>query len=203
MSTAEPDRVIAEIHAERERLVDVLSCLGPEQWASPSLCEGWRVREVVAHLTMPFRTPAIRLLGGMLRARFSFDRFADRDARAHAVATPDAELLAEPRRTIRHSWKPPGGGTAGALSHALVHGLDITEPLGLPAPSADRIALALESATPRTLKYFGADLDGIRLVATDADASMGEGTVHRLPVKQMLLVVTGRRPLTDVPGRAE
>jgi len=83
-----------------------------------------------------------------------------------------------------------------------VLGLDITEPLGLPAPSDDRIALVLESATPRSLKYFGVDLDGMRLVATDADVSMGEGTVHRLPVKQMLLVVTGRRPLTEVPGRA-
>ena len=36
-------------------LADCLDALPEERWDAPSLCEGWRVKEVVAHLTMPAR----------------------------------------------------------------------------------------------------------------------------------------------------
>ena len=104
------------------------------------------------------------------------------------------------RRNIDNPWQPPGGGAAGALSHDVIHGLDVTEPLGLPAASADRIALVLGSVTPRQLRYFGVDLSGQRLTATDADLSVGAGARARpMTAKEVLLTVTGRRPL---PARA-
>ena len=34
---------------ERLDLADFLAGLTPEQWASPTLCEGWCVRDVAAH----------------------------------------------------------------------------------------------------------------------------------------------------------
>lgn len=175
--------------------------LPSDQWEAPSLCDGWRVREVVAHLTMPFRTSLPRLVGGLIRARLSFDRFADRDARAVTATTSDRELLELLRENTRHSWQPPGGGAAGALSHDVIHWLDITEPLGLPSPPPSRIARVLEHAGPRNLRYFGVDLAGHRLVADDADVSIGEGTPRQMPAKDILLVVTGRRDLTDLLRR--
>jgi uncharacterized protein (TIGR03083 family) len=187
--------LVEETFAERERLVDLLSGLAPEQWATPSLCRGWRVREVVAHVTMPFRVSALGFFGGVLRAGFSFDRYADRAARADAAAMPDEELLAALRSNVRHPWRPPGGGEAGALSHDLIHGLDITEPLGLPQPPPERIALVLRHAGARNLRYFGVDLAGRRLVAADADVTIGAGEPVTLPIQEILLIVTGRRPL--------
>lgn len=195
-----PDDLTTETYAERERLATLLADLDPDQWAATSLCEGWRVREVVAHLTMPFRTSLPRLVAGLARARFSFDRFADRDARAVTTAMSDHDILEVLKENIRHPWRPPGGGQTGALSHDLVHGLDITEPLGLPGPPTSRIAHVLEHTGRRNLKYFGVDLAGYRLVADDADVAVGEGTLHRMPAKDILLVVTGRRCLTNVPG---
>ena len=95
------------------------------------------------------------------------------------------------------SPQPPGGGPAGALSHDVIHGLDATEPLSLPAPPAGRIALVLASTSPRQTRYFGVDLDGQRLTATDADVSVGDGAnVVPMTAKDILLVVTGRLPLT-------
>jgi uncharacterized protein (TIGR03083 family) len=192
----EPD-IPDETYAERARLVRLLETLDTWQWGSSSLCAGWQVREVVAHMTMPYRTRPLRLLAGLARARFSFDRYADRAAHADTEATRDDDLLAQLRDNIRNPWKPPGGGAVGALSHDLIHGLDITEPLGLPAPPTERIALVLQNTTPRGMKYFGVNLHGAQLVATDADAAIGEGTPVRMPVKDVLLVVTGRRPLSD------
>lgn len=189
--------IFEETCAERARLLALLEGLTPEQWGSPSLCAGWRVREVVAHMTMPFRTSPLRFVTGLARARFSFDRYADRTARADTAALTDDELVAQLRDNIRHGWRPPGGGEVGALSHDVIHGLDITEPLGLPAPPAERIATVLRGAGPRNFDYFGVRLDGTRLVATDTDVSIGDGSPVRMPVKDVLLVVTGRRALTD------
>lgn len=189
-------QLTGETQAERERLAGILGDLTEEQWDAPSLCEGWRVREVVAHMTMPFRTKPIKVMAGLVRAGFKFDGYADRDARSAARAMSGVELTGLLRRNIAHPWQPPGGGQAGALSHDVIHGLDITEPLGLPPAPLERLALVLGSTRPRQLKYFGVDLGGRRLTATDSDVSIGDGpNVVEMPSKDILLVITGRRPL--------
>ncbi|MCP9624867.1 maleylpyruvate isomerase family mycothiol-dependent enzyme [Nocardia otitidiscaviarum] len=185
----------AHTTAERERLADLLATLTPDQWAAPSLCTGWRVREVVAHMTMAYRISLPRFAIGLAAARFSFNRYADRAARADTRRLSDAELLTCLRDNVNHPWQPPGGGPAGALSHDVIHGLDITEPLGLPAAPADRIALVLGDGDPKTLAYFGVDLTGVQLRATDADCTIGSGTPVAMPAKDILLTVTGRRPV--------
>ena len=194
-------RLASETQAERERLASLFSDLSPEQWDTPSLCAGWRVREVVAHITMPFRTKPLGIVPGLIRTGFSFSRYADRDARSTAHEMSQAELVDLLRRNVGNPWQPPGGGDIGALSHDVIHGLDATEPLDLPAPPADRIALVLASAGSRQLRYFGVNLAGQRLSATDADVSVGEG-VRVLPMtaKEILLVVTGRHPLNGFSG---
>ena len=192
--------LVSETRAERERLAGLFGDLTPEQWDAASLCDGWRVREVVAHMTMPFRTKPLKVMGGLVRARFSFNRYADRDARSAAAAMSEAELVGLLRRNIDHPWQPPGGGQAGALSHDVIHGLDVTEPLGLPSPPAERLALVLGSTRPRQLKYFGVDLGGTRLTASDSGVSIGDGpNVVEMTSKEMLLVVTGRRRLGELP----
>jgi uncharacterized protein (TIGR03083 family) len=197
MSTS-PVQLAGETQAERERLAALFCDLSPEQWDAPSLCEGWRVHEVVAHMTMPFRTKPLGVMAGMIRAGFSFNKYADRDARSAARDKSGAELADLLRRNAGNPWQPPGGGATGALSHDVIHGLDATEPLGLPAPPAGRIALVLASAGPRQLRYFGVDLEGHRLTATDADMSVGDGpNVVPMTAKDILLVVTGRRPLSE------
>lgn len=180
---------------ERVRLADLLATLTTDQWATPSLCDGWRVREVVAHMTMPYRTTPLRFLRGMAAARFSFNRYADKAARSDTARMSDADLLAALRDNVQHPWRPPGGGAAGALSHDVIHGLDITEPLDLPPAPPDRIAVVLNQPGPRSFAYFGVDLTGMQLRASDADIVLGSGTPITLSAKDILLTVTGRRAL--------
>ena len=135
MHAPHPARLAGETRAERERLAAILGGLAPEHWSAPSLCAGWRVREAVAHITMPFRTGPLGYMAGLARAGFSFHRYADRDARSTAHRCGQAELVDLVRRNIDNPWQPPGdgGAGAGALSHDVIHGLDVTEPLGLTA----------------------------------------------------------------------
>lgn len=191
--------VTEQTYAERARLAGLLAGLTPEQWAHPSLCTGWQVRDVVAHMTAPFHTSPLRMLFGLARARFHYDRYAAPTARRDAARMGDAELLRILQENLRTPWPPRGGGPEAGLSHDVIHGLDITEPLELPAAPTERIALVLAGTTERSLSYFGADLRGRRLVATDADGVIGSGADLHLPAREILLVITGRRPLPALP----
>lgn len=196
LDTVDHQRLVTETRAERRRTAGLLRTLTPEQWDEPSLCEGWTVRDVVAHTTMPFRYSTGRFVLGMVRAGGRFDVFADRSARRDAAALGQTRLLRCLEENIEHPWRPPGGGQLGALAHDVIHGLDITEALGLPGPPPARIALAFRRPAERQLRYFGVDLDGIRLVATDSDLRIGDGPREvELTSTEVLLVVTGRRAL--------
>jgi len=193
--TRHTETLHAETVAERRRLADALATLTEQQWARPSLCSEWRVREVVAHVTMPYRLAPEAFGAGLASHGGDFNRYAAQDAKDAAAQLGDAGLLELYRDNIEHRWLPPGGGAAGALSHEVIHGLDVTEPLGLDGPPVGRIAVVLEHAQPTNLAFFGVDLADISLVATDADVTLGSGAPRRLPAKDILLTITGRRPL--------
>ena len=180
--------------AERGEQAELLAGLRPEQWDAPTLCAGWRVREVIAHTTMPYRASLGRTVLELARARGNVNRMADRCARRDAARLSAAELLASLRDNIDHPWTPPGGGARGALSHDVIHGLDITVGLGLDRQvPPERVALVLAGLSRRNIAFFGADLDGVALRATDLDWSYGSGTPVRGSAQDLLLVLCGRR----------
>jgi uncharacterized protein (TIGR03083 family) len=198
MPTDSDQRLFSETKAERERLAAIFGGLSPEQWAAPSLCAGWSTGDVVAHITSFFRLKPLGYLAGVALAGFSINRWADRDARSTARAMSQAELVDLLRRNIDNPWQPPGGGAAAPLSHDVIHGLDVTEALGLAAPPTERIALVLASVNARQAKFFGVELKGRLLTATDADVTVGDGSVAvPMTAKEILLAITGRRPLEE------
>jgi uncharacterized protein (TIGR03083 family) len=186
--------VRAAVVAERREQAELLAGLSPQQWDAPTLCAGWRVREVVAHTTSAFRLSFGRFLLDVVAARGSFNRAADRRARADAAAMTPAELLACLRDNVEHPWTPPGGGPAGALSHDLIHGLDITVALGLDrAVPPERLSMVLDGMKPKNVGFFGTDLSGVRLQATDRDWVFGEGDPVHGTAADLLLVICGRK----------
>lgn len=195
------DDLRAAVAAERGEQADLLATLRPEQWDAPTLCDGWRVREVIAHTTMPFRTSPGQFLVDMAKARGNFNRMADRCARRDAARLPPEQLLASLRDNVTHPWKPPGGGIHGALSHDVIHGLDIAVGAGLNRHvPPERVAMVLAAMQPKNIAFFGTDLAGIALQATDLDWSHGTGAPVRGLAQDLLLVVCGRRL---PPGRLE
>ncbi len=194
MNTMSPELQDA-VSAERSEVASVLAGLSDRDWESPSLCAGWRVGAVAAHMTMPFRYSAPRFLAELARSRGNFNRMSDRCARRDAAALPPAALTAALADNARHPWKPPGGGYRSALTHDVVHGLDITVALGIERRVPDdRLRVVLASVTePRTLAYFGADLTGIELHATDTDWRTGSGSLLSGSVQDLVLVLCGRK----------
>lgn len=186
--------ITTAIAAERRELAAMLDSLAPAQWDAPTLCAGWRVREVAAHMSMGFRFAMPRMVLELLKARGDINRMADRRARQDAATLSPAELVSAIRDNADHPWKPPIGGITAALGHDVIHGLDITVALGVDRRvPQERVRLLLEHVTPRTLKFFGADLDGVQLRADDLDWSFGAGTPLTGSAQDLLLVAYGRK----------
>jgi|GEM_PF-250915 uncharacterized protein (TIGR03083 family) len=195
LGTTKRNELRAAIAAERRDLADVLAALPPESWDAPTLCAGWRVREVAAHMTMPFRYSAARFALELARSRGNFTAMSDRCARRDAEAMPAAELAAALRDNAEHPWQPPGGPPQSPLIHDVIHGLDFTVPLGIGRRvPPERLGLVLDTVTsPKVLEQFGVDLTGIELVADDLDWSFGSGERISGAAQHLLLAIAGRR----------
>lgn len=196
MSTTD-DALQILVGAEYLALADLLGTVEPAGWDTPSLCEGWRVREVVAHMTMATRYSEADFMAELRDCEFDFTRLSNR------VATRDAELpipdlLAQLRSDVMQTWTPPGGGYAGALNHVVVHGFDVTVPLGRPrVTSEEALCTVLDGLTAGGVhEHFGIDVNGRRFVASDLDWSYGEGQTIRGSGQDLVLKLTGRYPMS-------
>lgn len=188
------------IEQERHRLADLADEWSPDQWDVPSLAEGWRVREVLAHLTMPFAVALPSMVLGLVRNRGNFDRFADRWARDATTSAPPAEFAASLRANAAARFTPPGMGPEVPLADLVVHGLDIRIPLGLPANDIDPAARAttLRFLTTHTGRRFGVPADAFatrRFEATDLDWSHGTGPTERATSIELLTHLCRAQPL--------
>ncbi|WP_344739476.1 maleylpyruvate isomerase family mycothiol-dependent enzyme, partial [Pseudonocardia halophobica] len=125
----DPDQVWQVIDAQRRCLADLLEGLSDEQWRQPSLCTGWTVRDVAAHLTQ--QQLGLRdLLATLARWRGSLDRTIQEAARRRAAAVPTGQIVAEIRATVGSRRHTLGVTRLETLIDILVHSQDIAIPLG-------------------------------------------------------------------------
>ena len=181
------------IAAHRRALADALGTLTAAQWRSPSLCAGWSAAHVLAHQTMPFRISEADFMAGLQRRGGDFTKFSDEIAERDSQL-PAAELVGVLRTNADTPWSPPGGGLTSALTHDVIHGLDIGWPLSLgyqiPEHAALTVLGSLTSAGSQTV--FGFPLDGLRVTATDLGWSSGEGAELTGRSRDLIPLLAGR-----------
>jgi len=182
------------IGSERALTADTLASLGAEQWETPTLCAGWTVRTLAAHLGFGPRASAGGVLVEMIRARGSFNRMVDTTAR-RAADRPANELVADLRAAVGSRRLAPGQSIHNALLDILVHSQDLAIPLGLdrPMPAAAAKAAAEDVWRHGFPFYPRRRLRGLQLTATDVPWTVGDGDRVEGPIWALLLLVTGRR----------
>jgi len=202
----ERDQIFDAVAAERRRIADLLDCLDEDALSTPSLCAGWDVKTVAAHLVSvfadsfwTFQRTAIRY-GGF---NCAIDELARRRAR-----TSTAEIARTLRQRADHRLNPPVTGPLSGLTDVLVHGGDIRIPLGLPfRPDDKQVGWALDFLTgPRPLGFVPRGrLRGIALHSSDIGRSWGTGADIHGPAALLMMAVTGRVDvlgMLDGPGVA-
>lgn len=173
-------------------LADLLDSAPADTWDAPSLCQGWQVRHVIAHVTMPARLTPEQFSAELAAAGGDFSVLSNTVA-ARDASLPPAEQLTALRSQLLHEWQPPGGGAAAALSHAVIHSLDVTVALDRPTVAPDEaVAAVLEQLTAAGGAYFGVDLTGVRLEAVDTGWNWGNGDAVRADSGLLLALVSGR-----------
>ncbi|AZG46143.1 maleylpyruvate isomerase family mycothiol-dependent enzyme [Gordonia insulae] len=192
------------VHAERARLVDDLERVPVDAWTTPSLCPGWDVHDVVAHLIDSATTSRLGFVRRMIAARFDFDKDNESGIRRCRRADP-TDTLAALRAVIDLTSTPPAA-PATRLVEAFVHGEDIRRPLRIRAdhpPAAVARALAYQASTSVRMGGGRERVDGLRLVASDTDVTLGSGVAVSGRAIDLLLAVSGRpvsATAVDGPG---
>lgn len=186
------------IATERRGLADLLDGLTPEQWATPSLCEGWTVRDVAGHLVVPFEVSMPKVMLRVAGSLFDVDKAMDGMARDQG-RRPTEELVASLRANAGSRFMPPTLGPEAPLTDILVHGQDIRRPLGIVDDvDGDRARIVLDRLSGGSKGFVPASrVVGLRFEATDLDWSAGTGPVVSGTAPSLLLAMTGRTVALD------
>jgi uncharacterized protein (TIGR03083 family) len=182
----------AMIHAERKALAATLEALTPAQWDRESLCAGWKVGFLAAHVLAGAEQTPGHFLTGMALAGFRFSTLMERDARSRSQLSQ--QQIADRLRARTTTTNRPPAPVLAMLGEVVVHGEDIRRPAGVPGTVAGgAVNACLQMYTKASFPVGGKKrIGGLRLVATDTGWSYGAGPQVSGPALSLLLAMTGR-----------
>jgi uncharacterized protein (TIGR03083 family) len=198
------ERVFTAVADERRQIATLIEGLDAAQLATPSMCSGWDVKTVAAHLACSVTDGLSGAMSLALR-RGSLARAIDELA-CRRAQLPAADIVTILRQRANYRLSPPVFGPVAPFADILIHGGDIRIPLSLPfVPDLEQVGLALDFLTGRWPFGFVplGQLRGISLRGSDIDRSWGKGAEIRGPVSALMMAVSGRTALLhklDGPG---
>ena len=186
------------IEEERASLVEALAALPEGDWARPSLCSGWSVRDVVAHMIATANMTPPRFVARLAASGFSFQRLTREDIRRYSEGRSPAEMVDALRARISARTAPPGP-TASWLGETIVHSEDVFRALGGYRPHPVTHVIAVADFYKGSNLLIGAKnrIAGVTLRATDTDWSHGTGPEAAGPAIALVLAMTGRAAALD------
>ena len=189
------------VHSQREAMADTWAGLSADQWATASWCDGWTVQDAAGHVLASAEQTLPNFFKELAGAGFKFNVFADRGARRLASHGPD-ELIRRLRARTSTTNHPPGPVVTW-LGEIITHGEDIRRPLGLNhrAPEAALVAVADFYKNSNLLIGSKQRIAGLRLRATDAEWTHGDGPEVAGSLGSLILAMTGRKEVhADLTG---
>jgi len=204
METPSSQHLYAATVRNRLYFAQVLESLNEDQWARDSLCIGWTVRHVAAHMLQYVYVGFLRFFLVSLRYRGNTDATVDHLARR--LAQIDTRLLIQNlRQHAAEHTNPPRVGPWGPFAETCIHLRDIARPLGLKADVAREdwshlfnYLVSPDAAPALVLPERSA---GLAFECTDTDDHYGNGPLIRGPAEAICMALTGRdSALADLTG---
>jgi uncharacterized protein (TIGR03083 family) len=187
-----PTDVWSDVHQERESLLALLESLTQAEWDAPSLCTGWRVRDVVGHMVSETTMTIPKLLRGLVTSGMRINRFIARDARGRGSLSI-SELVEGFRAAVPTRTHLAGLSSLSMLEDIIVHSLDIRLALGR-AHTVPHGRMNLVATDLRASRFFPGHklFRDLRVVAIDSEWCSGNGPVVSGPIESLVLVMSGR-----------
>ncbi len=181
------------VRAIRLGIADLMESLTHAEWDAPSLCRGWRVRDVAGHVAVVPTITTRRLVAAAPRAGFNPHRINTLIATQEGSRRPE-EIVALLREHASDRRTARALDTRDSLFDVIVHSQDIALPLGrefeVPAGTTRRgLQRVWEMGWPFNARKR---LDQLNLRATDTDWAVGIGPEVSGPALALLLLLTGR-----------
>jgi uncharacterized protein (TIGR03083 family) len=185
--------------AERADLADFLATLTPQDWAAPTLCIKWNVKDVVAHVISYEELSTAQLVKRFAKGFF---------VRTNQIGVDEfASLSPQQLLEFLRNHLQPRGLTAGfggmiALVDGTIHHQDIRRALGRPRTvPPDRLERVLGLVPGNPKLGAGRRIRGLRLRATDVDWAHGNGPEVTGPGEALLMAMSGRpAAVADLTG---
>jgi len=198
------DETYTRTALNRLRVASVLDSLATEQWDTMSLCAGWTVRHVAAHLVQPMLVGFTRFFATSLRYRGDTAATVNHLTGKIAGRQP-GELIDLLREHAYDRVNPPRVGPMGPFAETCIHLRDIALPLALDAnvPLDDwhQLLIYLCSTDVAPSLVPRQRVDGLRLRATDISWRHGSGPEVTGTAEAIAMTITGRSvALADLHG---
>jgi len=187
------------IEADRLSFADYLDTLTPADWEAPSLCTGWTVKGVTAHLLVSPTMSRGQIFLKFLGSGFNLDKMSAKLVSQMTADLSTEEMIATTRSSASVRSAPPGLKPVGVLAEVLTHTADISlaldKPFDLPV---DHYVLGLDHLKGvQPVLGCKQRIDGLTLQATDTDWSTGAGPTVEGDAKHLLAAMTGRSAAVD------
>jgi uncharacterized protein (TIGR03083 family) len=185
------------IHAERKALAADLDGISDAKWDTPSLCDGWTVRDVVAHMTAATKLNAPKFFGKLIGSGFSFERVQNKGIASQRGSSP-ADTLARFKAQVDSTGRPPGP-VETMLGETIVHAEDIRRPLGVRHDYPIGALVQVADFFKKSNLIIGTKkrVEGLTLRATDVDWRHGDGPPVEGPMLDLVVAMTGRKAALD------
>lgn len=195
------------VEDQRRRIAAFLASLSEDEWKQPSLCDGWTIKDVAAHLAVVPHAPSLwKMMPMVLTARGSLDQVNHDIACHYSQQRSTDQLIADLRDNPGARDLPRITSVQNLAMDIVVHGQDMALPLNRTlAVPPDAALNALQRVWSMGWPFHARKkLAGYRLAATDADWAAGDGPTIAGTTVTLLLLITGRTktvlPLLDGPG---
>ncbi|MBV8985052.1 MAG: maleylpyruvate isomerase family mycothiol-dependent enzyme [Acidimicrobiia bacterium] len=189
------------IHSERKALAADLDGVSAKAWDTPSLCDGWTVRDVVAHMTAATKLNAPKFFGQLIGSGFSFEKVQAKGIAANRGTSPE-DTLANFKAQLDSTGRPPGP-VETMFGESIIHAEDIRRPLGIQHTYPTEALVQVADFMKKSNLIIGTKkrVAGLSLEATDVDWRHGDGPTVSGPMLDLLMAMTGRKAvLGDLTG---
>lgn len=185
------------IHDERHALAADLTSIGPAQWSAQSMCAGWTIEDVLAHMVATAKTTQAKFFAHFVANGFRFNAMSAKAMAAEKGASGAATLASF--EAVQDATAHPPGPVLAMLGEQVVHGEDIRRPLGISRDYPQQVLTTVADFYKSSNLLIGGKkrVAGLSLKASDMDWSSGSGPVVTGPMKSLVLVIAGRKPALD------